>query len=81
MPGVTLGSRSRSWAVSVMMVQLFWSIMEHGNMAEIVKQLFPLRGKTELRVAVQALNPSPWGRGRWISVHSRPVRATERPCL
>lgn len=81
MPGVTLGIRSRSWAVSVVMVQLFWSMMKHGNMAEIVKQLFPLRGKTELSMAVQAFNPSTWGRGRWISVHSRPVRATERPCL
>lgn len=81
MPGVTLGIRSRSWAASVVMVQLFWSTMEHGNMAETVKQLFPLCGKTELSVAVQAFNPSTWGGGRWISMCSRPVRATERPCL
>lgn len=81
MPGATLGIRSRSWASSVVKVQLLWSIVEHGNMAENIKQLFPLRGKTELSVAIQVFNPSTWGRGRWFSVHSRPVRATERPCL
>lgn len=28
-----------SWAASAMNAHLFWSMMEHGNMAEIIKQL------------------------------------------